>query len=177
MKENIKKMGFFLVASSLILSMMGCEFGKEAEKEKDKVETNITDEKENLVSKMNDIENDAKSDIRDAESVTKENVEEAVTYIDEHIKDPFKDNAVSEKLAYYGAYLKHLGAKTTEASKHELTKFGDNTYTYIKNVYTKTEEETSKVSTDLKTGIQNSLDTIKKDKDTLIDEFHKMIAK
>ncbi|MDD3341186.1 MAG: hypothetical protein PHN72_03180 [Bacilli bacterium] len=173
-KENIKKMAFFLVASSLILTIMGCQFETEV-KQKGTVKE-ITNEKENLSSKVNDLDDDAKSDIRDAETIGKDNIVEGISYIKEHIKDPFTENEVTEKMIYYSAYLKNLGSKTVESSKQEITSFGENTFLYMTNIYERKETENSKKMTALKEKIELSLENIQKDENG-IDTFQKMIAK
>lgn len=173
MNKNVKNISVFLVAITVALGLTGCTWDKE-EAVATPTPTPHT-EKEELSKKIKEMEEKAKKDVEDAKEVDKEDIDKAVTYINEHVNEPFKDKETAEKLAYYGSYLKHAGAKTTEGSKHELAKLGENVHIYVKGVYTKTEEETSKISTDLKNGIHTSLVNINKAKDHIIDEFHKMV--
>lgn len=169
-----KKLGAFFAVLFCFLSLTGCT-DKKGNDVTDITDTDKEEKDKDTADKMDTIDEKARNDVANADQIAKDDIDKAVTYINENINDPFKDETVTEKLAYYGAYLREAGKRTTEGSSHELAKMGDNVHTYIKNIYNKTETETGKVSADLKTGIHDSLEKIRNKKDTMVDDFHKTI--
>lgn len=169
-----KKLNFIFVITLCFLALTGCM--ENTNKDKDLLDLDndegTTEQKENKIEKAYD---KAKKDIEEKSEIAKEDVEKAYAYIDENINDPFKEEDVTEKLAYYSAYLKLAGEKITDGTKHELATLGGNVHNYLKGIYNKTEKETGKISTDLKKNIHNSLDTIRDKKDDIVDDFHKGI--
>lgn len=169
-----KKIGTFLTILFCFLALTGCT-DKKGNDVTDVTDTDKEEKDKDTADKMDTIAEKAKNDVANADEIAKEDIEKAVTYIDENINDPFKDETVTEKLAYYGAYLREAGKRTTEGTTHEITKMGSNVHTYIKNIYTKAETETGKVSTDLKADIHNGLQKVRDKKDEMITDFHKTI--
>lgn len=177
----MKKMMILMCGITLCLSLNGC-FSKTADNN-DVTDNNNTSDintdnntnTSDKSSRIREIEADAKKDAENEENMNKESIDEAVTYINEHIDDPFKTDEVSEKLIYYGAYLKHIGSKKVEGSKHDLTVLGENVHKYVSNIYTKTEEKTSDISNGLKDSIEKAMDSIKNTKDKVVDEFYNIV--
>lgn len=169
-----KKTGIFWAVLFCFLALTGCT-DKKGNDVTDVTDTDKEEKDKDTADKMDTIAEKAKNDVANADEIAKENIHKAVTYIDENIDDPFKEEKVTEQLAYYGAYLKEAGSRTTEGSNHEIAKMGENVHKYIRNIYDKTETETGKASMDLKTSIHDSMAKIRDKKDNIVDDFHKTI--
>lgn len=171
----MKKIKTMVAIVFCALALTGC-MDKKGNDVTDITDTDNHEKDTDTENKMDTIEEKARNDINNKEDITKEKIQEAVTYIDEHINDPFKDETTTEKLAYYGAYLKYIGQENNIDS-HEFAILGSNVHTYIKNIYNKKQTEMDDISTNLKTDIQNSLDTIHNQIDKFTNEFYDTIHK
>lgn len=176
----MKKFLFFVFGFFLCFSLTGC-FGMPADNNRvtDNNDTSdiepsddITTDKEKRIAK---IEEDAKKDAANEEGIQKKDIEEAVSYIHEHKDDAFKTDEVSEKLIYYGAYLKHVGRKTENSAKHELAVLGENVHDYVSKVYSETEDKASDVLKSTKNTIDKAVEGMKDTKDKVIDDFYNMV--
>lgn len=145
-----------VLALSLIMSGCGSKEIKEKEEDLSKIEEKVV------------------KSVASAESFAKEDIEEATTYIEENIEN-IKDGETAKKLAEYGYYLENAAKKEGIEINHDLAKLGKETSELAEKVYTATEDEKDEI-------IKNSEKTFKKwgeklseEKNTLIDEFHKLI--
>ncbi len=177
----MKKFLFLVFSISLCFSLTGC-FGMTADNN-DVTDNNDTSDIDPTATpivkdknaRIREIEEDAKKDATNEEGIKKEDINEAVAYINEHKDDAFKSDEVSEKLIYYGAYLKHVGAKTENASKHDLATLGDNVHQYVSKVYAETEDKTSDAVKGIKDTIDKAVDGMKDTKDKIVDDFYNMV--
>lgn len=177
----MKKFLFSVLSISLCLSLTGC-FGMKAENN-DVTDNNDTSDIDPTASadvvdkkaRIKEIEDDAKKDAINEDGIKKEDIDKAVSYIHEHKDDAFKDDEVSEKLIYYGAYLKYVGEKKTDSSKHDLAVLGDNIHKYVSKVYIEAEDKTSDAVKGIKETIDKAIDGMKDTKDKMVNEFYDMV--
>lgn len=177
----MKKFLFLVLSISLCFSLTGC-FGMKAENndvtdnnDTSDIEPTTTPDVKDKSERIREIEDDAKKDATNEEGIKKEDIEEAVAYIHEHKDNAFESDEVSEKLIYYGAYLKHVGTKTENASKHDLATLGDNVHKYVSRVYAETEDKTSDAVNTIKDTIDKAVDGMKDTKDKIVDDFYNMV--
>lgn len=116
-----------------------------------------------------------KSDAQNAGEEANDKVEEAIKYIDEHADNPFDDHETTKQLAYYGSYLENVAGDSEEAANHEFTKLGRNIHTFINNISSGVEKETSEVSKGLRKDIDDGLGKIKEGKDDLMQSFRDLL--
>lgn len=177
----MKKFLFLMLSISLCFSLTGC-FGMKADNN-DVTDNNDTSDIDPTASadvidkkaRVKEIEDDAKKDAANEDGVKKEDIQKAVSYIHEHNDDAFKSDEVSEKLIYYGAYLKYVGEKKTDSAKHDLAVLGDNVHGYVSKVYAETEDKTSDAVKNMKDTIDKAVDGMRDTKDKMVDEFYDMV--
>lgn len=152
--------------------MTGCGNDK-AEDVKDEVKEDLESTEQALEQRVQELEAEAEAAIEQAENVTEAKIHEAIDYIDQHIVDPAKDSEVTERLIYYGAYLKGLGEEAVDDANNVIVQLGEDVYTMAKNLYTKAETVGSEATTAVKEDIEEAFATIKAERDTLVADLHK----
>lgn len=162
-----------ILALVLAISLSGCS------KEEKAVEEEVKTDEQIVAEKIESITAQAKKDVEEAEAITKEDIHEAIDFIKENVGTPISEatDEVKEKLVYYGSYLKAVGEKAGVETEHTIVKLGDDVYTYTTKEMTKVEDEASEVSKEVKADIDKGLETLKEDKDKLVDDLHSLYEK
>lgn len=172
-KKWLKLLGVTMV---LVLSMgifAACDMGNNDDEQVQEDNQQSQSSEESAQTIVDDMTDQARTDVEDGD-VTEAKINEAIDFIDSNIDSPFDDETMTGDMIYHSAYLQFIGDEIDADTQPLIAKLGQDTYAYVTDIFTETNDADSETSRAVRTEIDTTIDSVTTDQDELVTDFINM---